>query len=92
MPLKINKIIVRSIIILLLKIKNKENLENRDKNHMTIKGRAIVQLSFLQKLWNSEDSGMTVSKILKENSHSRILYPLKISSKYKDKIKILSSK
>lgn len=64
MPLNINKIIVRSTIILLQKIKNKENLENRDKSHMTIKGKEIVQLSFLQKLWNPEDSGMTVSKIL----------------------------
>lgn len=64
MPLKINKIIARSIIILLQKIINKENLENRDKNHMTIKGKAIVQLSFLQKLWNPEDSVMTVSEIL----------------------------
>lgn len=31
MPLEINKIIIRSIIVLLLKIKNKGNLKNRDK-------------------------------------------------------------
>lgn len=79
MPLNINKIIdlmVRSTIILLQKIKNKENLENRDKSHMTIKGKEIVQLSFLQKLWNPEDSGMTVSKILKENAVTLEFYIL----------------
>lgn len=69
MPLKINKIIARSIIIVLQKIINKEN-------HMTIRGKAIVQLSFLQKLWNPEDSGMTVSKILRENTVTLEFYIL----------------